>query len=254
MTHASIFVQEEVTQSLLQRSHGKTEVLPVILKSGVALPKGLDFAVQAIHYAVLFPSMRWIRAGMFGSMTVLGSAVAFLGYMHASPIDLLECPVRFLVFTDPWTRTEFVVRQVGLDREGGFGFLVLRGHFHGVFGNYDEINFVYGMYPAAPCCGWTAAGNSELATIVRPGKLKWLADDAPDMPLLRNEPFSSIQLQDSSVFGTEALVQGKPFNTNPLNARLCQQGRLAILWSELVRKLQYAFRATLNKWPSRAIQ
>ena len=74
LTHASQFVRAEVEQALLQRRHGQTQILPIILKNGVRLPEGLDFTVQAIHQDVLFPSIRIVRAAILLLIVVLSTA------------------------------------------------------------------------------------------------------------------------------------------------------------------------------------
>jgi TIR domain len=76
-TPKSRFVQEEVRLALEQRSEGRTEILPIILKAGVPLPTGLDFAVQAIHRAVLFPSIRWVPIVTAAVLILLAITAAF---------------------------------------------------------------------------------------------------------------------------------------------------------------------------------
>ncbi len=83
-TSRSPFVIEEVEQTLAQRSAGRTNILPVILKTGVRLPQGLDFAVQAIHRAVLFPAIKWLRLAIAG--TVSGLAIAALVLIRQNQI------------------------------------------------------------------------------------------------------------------------------------------------------------------------
>lgn len=60
-------VCEEVEIGLERMAQQQAQILPIILKSGVALPPGLDYQVQAIFLTVLFPEIRWQKISTFAA-------------------------------------------------------------------------------------------------------------------------------------------------------------------------------------------
>ena len=66
-------VQGEVALGLTLNQQGSLRILPVILAPGVQLPNGLDFQVQGIFLAILFPDIRWKRLAALaaGSVVIL---------------------------------------------------------------------------------------------------------------------------------------------------------------------------------------
>jgi len=57
-----------------ERAAGRTQVLPVILKAGVLLPSGVDFAIQAIYIITLFPAIRRVRLAIAAVLAALAIA------------------------------------------------------------------------------------------------------------------------------------------------------------------------------------
>jgi hypothetical protein len=81
-TSHSLWVAREVEIALSMQSNG-FEILPVILKSGVQLPKGLDFAIQGIHIEHLFPRLFWrrvMKVVVAMLLVVLTSSAIYLEY------------------------------------------------------------------------------------------------------------------------------------------------------------------------------
>lgn len=75
-------VQEEVRIALALVKQGRSQILPIILKSGVTLPDGIDYEIQGIFLTVLFPEIRWQRISAMGAATFL--VVAVLGILARS--------------------------------------------------------------------------------------------------------------------------------------------------------------------------
>ena len=133
-------------------------------------------------------------------------------------IDIRQCPLDTVTFTDPWAGGEFVVNRVGEDYEylcpdegvvkeklsnecrGPLGGLILDGHY-----NDRHVWAIYYMLPAAPCCGWNVTVPDLGDSAVR-----WLKGE--EVPMLGDKPFLNIDPEGSK----ESII------TNPLYAVSCQ--------------------------------
>lgn len=82
LTAQSPFVADEVEQALAQRRANQTHILPVILKTGVTLPAGIDYSIQAIHRQVLFPALRWVPIAIAAGL-VLAAAFSLTYFERA---------------------------------------------------------------------------------------------------------------------------------------------------------------------------
>jgi len=77
-TPQSPFVIVEIRQAMAQRRGEVTKILPVILKTGVRLPDGIDFDIQAIDRTVLFPAIRWIPIAAMIAILALAVVAVWL--------------------------------------------------------------------------------------------------------------------------------------------------------------------------------
>ncbi len=59
-THQRRNVLQEIEHGIDLQSEGQLQILPIILKTGATLPKGIDFKIHGINVHVLFPSLYWL--------------------------------------------------------------------------------------------------------------------------------------------------------------------------------------------------
>ncbi len=146
--------------------------------------------------------------------------LASLSSVSAATLDIRDCPLDTLVFVDPWADSVFEVTRVGRSERwqcpdgvrpphhscrGPYGDTVLQGMF-AEYGSTTKVPMTatYSVVPGVPCCDWTVA---EGATGGAGANFRWFA--AGEAPLLRSQPWLSIDSDDGEDFG------------NPLFAAAC---------------------------------
>jgi hypothetical protein len=153
-----------------------------------------------------------MKAGPFTAALVATAVIT--GYSaHAQTIDLRDCPLDTVVFTDPWAGGSFTVKRVGTNYnwlcadgfqppdemcQGPYGDLVLDGEYRSDANAAPEQKMaIYTIIKGVPCCDWSVeSGNSP---VIKNEDFKWL--EAAKTPLLREMPFLSIESEHAEDFG-----------------------------------------------------
>jgi hypothetical protein len=147
---------------------------------------------------------------VFSTMLLMGSSAA-------AEIDLRQCPLDTVVFTDPWGGDTFAVNRVGSDLSyvcedgaeppsdlcmGPVGDLVLDGILTGDTGEEGVPKYaIYTVIRGAPCCDWNV---TDPADTVLGENFKWLEPAA--VPLLGDQPFLSIESEYGEDFGNPMMA------------------------------------------------
>lgn len=157
------------------------------------------------------PVCRWL------GIAVGAALLASISHAADKQIDIRDCPLDTMVFLDPWAEQVFKVKRVGTDYSfscedetkppddscrGPYGDLVLEGEWSDWKGPPGETMYAtYRVIDGVPCCDWHVTKQQE--TKFGPG-FKWL--EPKDVPLLKTQPFLSIESGYDTDFGNPLYV------------------------------------------------
>jgi len=171
----------------------------------------------------------WLQYGAVRPVWLAGT----ISPGNLGPLDISECPITNLVFVDSWTKSEFIVKKVGIsymyicgnaigpaairaDCKGPYGDTLFEGLFKdktNLSSQPSTAYFVWSVIKGVPCCGWNAFNKATADEIVQKKEFKWLSNGSA--PKLKDMGFASIQLDNNSTNETGVL-------SNPMNALRCQ--------------------------------